>query len=144
LNGIVANFWDVDRQPRAGDHHVLRDPRLVVLLDMRGTGMSSLSLSPAASGGGVMADSLRRSPTFRRGWRWADFVNLRKVRHVDLHFETEKLTRQLMETIDPRQLEMPRMPTSTSWFRRLPASLPRNASARSSCMVSMATALPLR
>ena len=108
-NGITADLWDVECAPYAGGYYVARDPRLFILLDHRGRGRPSVKLSPKASG----------SPQDRRDSPisyipadmdlWVDITEVQYVRHLDIHFNADVVSRRLMEDIDPRKLKNPQL-----------------------------------
>ncbi|MBZ5759574.1 MULTISPECIES: helix-turn-helix transcriptional regulator [Rhizobium] len=107
-NGIVADVWDVDCAPYAGGYYVSDDPRLFVLLDARGSGQCSLKLSPKAAG--VQQGNAPRASYIPAGLEmWADMVDIDFVRHLDIHFSAEGLSRRLMEDLDPARLGNPRL-----------------------------------
>jgi AraC family transcriptional regulator len=108
-NGIVADVWDVECASYAGGYYVGRDPRLFILLDKRGSGQSTIKLSPGAQG--AVQDAVRRPISYiPAGFElWADLVDLEYLRHLDLHFDVETIGRRLMEDIDPERFTTPQI-----------------------------------
>ncbi|MFF0946432.1 helix-turn-helix domain-containing protein [Rhizobium leguminosarum] len=108
-NGIVADVWDVECASYAGGYYVSRDPRLFIMLDKRGPGNSRIKLSPKAQG--TVQDTEKRPISYVPAGMevWADLTDVHSVRHLDIHFDTETVSRRLMEDIDPRRLERPQL-----------------------------------
>ncbi|MEH7911132.1 AraC family transcriptional regulator [Rhizobium laguerreae] len=108
-NGIVADVWDVECASYAGGYYVSRDPRLFIMLDKRGPGNSRVKLSPKAQG--AIQDTEKRPISYVPAGMevWADLTDVHSVRHLDIHFDTETVSRRLMEDIDPRRLESPQL-----------------------------------
>lgn len=108
-NGIVADVWDVECASYAGGYYVGRDPRLFVLLDKRGPGASRIRL---ASGGKETVTDWGLQPIafipadFEL---WADLADHRFMRHLDLHFDAETISRRLAEDLDPERLATPQL-----------------------------------
>ncbi|TBZ24469.1 helix-turn-helix domain-containing protein [Rhizobium leguminosarum] len=108
-NGIVADVWDVECASYAGGYYVSRDPRLFIMLDKRGPGNSRIKLSPKAQGT-VQDTEIRPISYVPAGMEvWADLTDVHSVRHLDIHFDTETVSRRLMEDIDPHRLESPQL-----------------------------------
>ncbi|MBY3175381.1 helix-turn-helix transcriptional regulator [Rhizobium leguminosarum] len=108
-NGIVADVWDVECASYAGGYYVSRDPRLFIMLDKRGPGNSRIKLSPKAQGT-VQDTEIRPISYVPAGMEvWADLTDVHSVRHLDIHFDAETVSRRLMEDIDPRRLESPQL-----------------------------------
>ncbi|MEH7900772.1 AraC family transcriptional regulator [Rhizobium laguerreae] len=108
-NGIVADVWDVECASYAGGYYVSRDPRLFIMLDKRGPGNSRVKLSPKAQG--AIQDTEKRPISYVPAGMevWADLTDVHSVRHLDLHFDADTISRRLMENIDPRRLESPQL-----------------------------------
>ncbi|MEZ2132084.1 MULTISPECIES: helix-turn-helix domain-containing protein [unclassified Sinorhizobium] len=108
-NGIVADLWDVECAPYAGGYYVADDPRLFILLEARGTGNSRVRMTP--KGDGTVQDTYRRPISYVPAGLelWADLVDLKFVRHLDLHFDADIVSRRLMEEIDPERLSNARL-----------------------------------
>jgi AraC-like DNA-binding protein len=103
-NGIVADVWDVDCAPRSGGYYVSRDPRLFILLEKRGPGDSQVKLSPRAHG--TVQDAEKRPISYVPADMevWADLVDVHSVRHLDIHFDVETISRRLGDDLDPQRL----------------------------------------
>ncbi|NKL97404.1 helix-turn-helix domain-containing protein [Rhizobium leguminosarum] len=108
-NGIVADVWDVECASYAGGYYVSRDPRLFIMLDKRGPGNSRIKLSPKAQG--AIQDTEKRPISYVPAGMevWADLTDVHSVRHLDIHFDADTISRRLMEDIDPRRLESPQL-----------------------------------
>ncbi|AOF93309.1 AraC family transcriptional regulator [Sinorhizobium sp. RAC02] len=108
-NGIVADVWDVECADYAGGYYVGRDPRLFILLDKRGPGASRIRLSQE---GPESAADWQRCPIayipadFEM---WADLTDHRFLRHLDLHFDVETISKRLAEDLDPERLATPQL-----------------------------------
>lgn len=108
-NGITADLWDVECASYAGGYYVARDPRLFILLDHRGKGRPSVKLSPTAHGS---PQDSRESPISYVPADmdlWVDITDVQYIRHLDLHFDAETISRRLMEEIDPARLRDPQL-----------------------------------
>ncbi|NKK97387.1 helix-turn-helix domain-containing protein [Rhizobium leguminosarum bv. viciae] len=107
-NGIVADVWDVECASYAGGYYVSRDPRLFIMLDKRGPG-SRIKLTPKAQST-VQDTEIRPISYVPAGMEvWADLTDVHSMRHLDIHFDTETVSRRLMEDIDPSRLESPQL-----------------------------------
>ncbi|SMF52484.1 AraC family transcriptional regulator [Neorhizobium sp. CSC1952] len=108
-NGITADLWDVECAAYAGGYYVARDPRLFILLDHRGRGRPSVKLSPKAHGA---PQDRRESPISYIPAEmdlWVDITEVQSVRHLDIHFDADVVSRRLMEEIDPKKLKDPQL-----------------------------------
>jgi AraC-like DNA-binding protein len=108
-NGITADLWDVECAPYAGGRYVARDPRLFILLDHRGSGRPAVKLSPKDRG---TAQDSRQSPISYIPAEmdlWVDIKEVQYVRHLDIHFDADVISRRLMEEIDPKRLKDPQL-----------------------------------
>ncbi|MCC2610576.1 AraC family transcriptional regulator [Neorhizobium petrolearium] len=108
-NGIAADLWDVDCAAYAGGHYVARDPRLFILLDHRGRGRPNVKLSPRGRGA---PQDRRDSPISYIPADmdlWVDITEVQYVRHLDIHFDADVVSRRLMEEIDPKKLSDPQL-----------------------------------
>jgi len=108
-NGIVADVWNVNCAARAGGYYIADDPRLFILLDQRGSGTSSVRLSPRVQSWQQDYDHERISYIPAGMELWADLAGIDFVRHLDIHFNAEIIGRRLMEDIDPARLDDPRL-----------------------------------
>ena len=108
-NGIVADLWDVECAPGAGGYYVGEDPRLIVVLDLKGGAGSHVNFRP---GRNEPALSQRRHTLsyIPAGMElWADLKDVQSIRHLDLHFNIETLSRRLMDDIDRTKIDCPRL-----------------------------------
>jgi AraC-like DNA-binding protein len=81
---------------------------LFILLDTRGSGQCSVKLSPR-SASMTQGEGQRVSYIPAGMEMWADLVDIDFVRHLDIHFSADALSRRLMEDLDPARLENPRL-----------------------------------
>ena len=118
-NGIVADLWDVECAPAAGGFYVADDPRLFIVLDAKGGGRRNIRLRPSQQA--VAEDGRRQVISYIPAGMelWAEMVDVDYVRHLDLHFSAESLSRRLMEDLDPRKLAVPRLLFSEPRFLAL-------------------------
>ena len=108
-NGITADLWDVECASYAGGYYVARDPRLFILLDHRGKGRPTVKVSPTSRGA---AQDSRVSPISYVPADmdlWVDITDVQSIRHLDLPFDAEIISRRLMEEIDPSRLKDPQL-----------------------------------
>lgn len=108
-NGVVADVWNVNCAPLAGGFYVADDPRLFIVLDAKGEGRPSIRLRQpqgnfSEAGHGQVASYIPAGMEL-----WAEMVEVEYVRHLDLHFNVEILSRRLMDDLDPAQLKAPRL-----------------------------------
>ncbi len=108
-NGIVADVWNVNCAARAGGYYIADDPRLFILLDQRGSGTSSVRLSPRVQSRQQDYDHERISYIPAGMELWADLAGIDFVRHLDIHFNAEIIGRRLMDNFDPARLDNPRL-----------------------------------
>ncbi|MEF0944190.1 helix-turn-helix domain-containing protein [Rhizobium sp. BR 362] len=108
-NGIVADVWNVNCAARAGGYYIADDPRLFILLDQRGSGTSSVRLSPFAQSRKQELERERMSYIPAGMELWADLAGIDFVRHLDIHFNAEVIGQRLMEDLDPGRLNSPRL-----------------------------------
>lgn len=108
-NGVVADLWDVECAPLAGGFYVADDPRLFVVLDARGGERRNIRLRQAPQT--VAEDSRRQIISYIPAGMelWAEMIDVSYVRHLDLHFNAEILSRRLMEDLDRSKLDAPRL-----------------------------------
>jgi len=109
-NGVIADVWTVECAPGAGGEYVSQAPRLVVVLDQVGDGGIDVLASPA--GGGAAPRATAREPIsyVPAGVRvWSRVEGVRRLRHLDLHFDRAALGARLPEEPDAGVLETPRL-----------------------------------
>lgn len=108
-NGIIADVWDVECEARAGGYYVSHDPRMFIVLDAQGDGRCNVKLSPDGCGS-VQNDRRQALSYIPAGMEiWADMVDVRRIRHLDLHFNLDVLGRRLMEDLDAGRCHTPRL-----------------------------------
>jgi AraC family transcriptional regulator len=108
-NGITADLWDVECASYAGGHYVARDPRLFILLEHRGHGRPAIKKTAAEPG---MPQDTELSPISYIPAEmdlWVDIRNVEYIRHLDIHFDADIISRRLSEDLDPRRLGDPRL-----------------------------------
>lgn len=100
-NGIVADLWDVECAPVAGGYYVADHPRLFIVLDSRVGQNYNLRLSEKENG--APQTSPRKTVSYIPAGMelWAEMLDVQYLRHLDLHFDIDVLSRRLMEEIDP-------------------------------------------
>ncbi|WEX76391.1 AraC family transcriptional regulator [Sinorhizobium numidicum] len=108
-NGIIADVWDVKCDPHAGGYYVSEDPRMFIVLDAKGAGHCDIRL--AAKGKAEVQNEHRRALSYIPGGTeiWADLVGVQYIRHLDLHFNLDALSRRLMEDLEPSRFATPRL-----------------------------------
>ncbi|WP_112807803.1 helix-turn-helix domain-containing protein [Ensifer sp.] len=118
-NGIIADVWDVACEPQAGGHYVSDDPRMFILLDAQGGSRCHVKLSSQASGS-ARNDRQQAISYIPAGMEiWADVVDAQYIRHLDLHFNLDILSRRLMEDLDTGQCDVPRLMFEDERFLQL-------------------------
>jgi AraC-like DNA-binding protein len=108
-NGLVADVWNVDCAPYAGGHYTAADPRLFILLDMKGQGRQIVRRRAHENG---QVQSAHKSPIsfVPAGMElWVDIKDIQSVSHLDIHFDADTIRRRLMDDLDPRKLQEPRL-----------------------------------
>lgn len=108
-NGITADLWDVECAAYAGGHYVARDPRLFILLDQRGRGRPSVKLTPKSKGAPQDSSVSPISYIPAEMDLWIDIKEVQYVRHLDIHFDADAVSRRLQEEIDPHKLKDPKL-----------------------------------
>ncbi|HEV7307478.1 AraC family transcriptional regulator [Ensifer sp.] len=118
-NGIIADVWDVECEARAGGHYVSDDPRMFIVLDAQGGSRCNVRLSPD-SRGTVNSGHQRVLSYIPAGMEiWADVVDVSYIRHLDLHFNIDILSRRLMEDLDAGRCDTPRLMFEDDRFLQL-------------------------
>lgn len=108
-NGMVADVWDVECAAYAGGHYIARDPRLFILLDMQGAGRQVVRQSAGHRGEVQKADATPISYVPAGMDLWVDITDIRSIRHLDIHFDAETIRSRLMDDLDPRRLDDPKL-----------------------------------
>jgi AraC family transcriptional regulator len=106
--GMAADLWDVSCAPTAGGSYVGSDPRIFALLGIQGEGASGFEIS--ASGASAPLNVPPKSLIFVPAGLAleSEARGLTAMRHLDLHFDRDALTRRLGEDFDPAAFETPR------------------------------------
>ncbi|MGF6159386.1 AraC family transcriptional regulator [Ensifer sp. KUDG1] len=108
-NGIIADVWDVECEAGAGGHYFSDDPRMFIVLDAEGGSRCNVRLSP--DGRGAVANAQQQALSYIPAGMeiWADMVDVRRIRHLDLHFNLDVLSRRLAEDLDAGRCDTPRL-----------------------------------
>lgn len=107
-DGMVADLWNVDCAPEAGGYYVGHDPRLFAVLDAQFGADGDFSM--AELGTVPLTACQRRAISFiPAGMEMrTEMRGIRFLRHLDLHFDVDGLTRRFGEDLSPHTLEEPR------------------------------------
>lgn len=105
-DGVVADLWDVSCGDKAEGYYVSPDPRLFVALDVDGDGAFFVE--------GAKGELRRHDQAFSMAYIPAGVPirgrveGLRRIRHLDLHFDAAALTRRFGRSLDHEALRMSR------------------------------------
>lgn len=105
-DGVVADLWDVSCGDKAEGYYVSPDPRLFVALDVDGDGAFFVE--------GAKGELRRHDQAFSMAYIPAGVPirgrveGLRRIRHLDLHFDAATLTRRFGRSLDHEALRMSR------------------------------------
>lgn len=105
-DGVVADLWDVSCGDKAEGYYVSPDPRLFVALDVDGDGAFFVE--------GAKGELRRHDKAFSMAYIPAGVPirgrveGLRRIRHLDLHFDAAALTRRFGRSLDHEALRMSR------------------------------------
>jgi len=105
-DGVVADLWDVSCGDRAEGYYVSPDPRLFVALDVDGDGAFFVE--------GAKGELSRHDQALSMAYIPAGVPirgrveGLRRIRHLDLHFDVATLTRRFGRSLDRETLQMSR------------------------------------
>ncbi|UKJ75055.1 helix-turn-helix transcriptional regulator (plasmid) [Azospirillum brasilense] len=108
-NGMIADIWNVACDQNGQGEYVSEAPRLVVVLDQVGEGGLHVTASPGRGEAGRLS---RREPLsyVPAGLRvWSRTVNVRRLTHLDLHFDMSVLGGRFVDGLDVRGMERPRL-----------------------------------
>ncbi len=108
-NGIIADVWNVECEAKAGGHYLSDDPRMFIVLDAWGGSRCNVRLSP--DGRGSVENARQQALSYIPAGMeiWADMVDVSHIRHLDLHFNLEILSRRLAEDLDAGRCDTPRL-----------------------------------
>lgn len=108
-NGMVADVWNVECAAYAGGHYTASDPRLFILLDMQGVGRQVVKRR-AQEKGEVQSAELTPISFVPAGMDlWVDINGIQSVSHLDIHFDADVICQRLLDDLDPRRLEDPKL-----------------------------------
>ncbi|MCQ8874028.1 AraC family transcriptional regulator [Mesorhizobium sp. LMG17149] len=105
-DGVVADLWDVSCGDKAEGYYVSPDPRLFVALDVDGDGAFFVE--------DAKGELRRHDQAFSMAYIPAGVPirgrveGLRRIRHLDLHFDAAALTRRFGRSLDHEALRMSR------------------------------------
>ncbi|AWB06469.1 AraC family transcriptional regulator (plasmid) [Azospirillum humicireducens] len=108
-NGMIADIWTVACDRNAGGEYVSEAPRLVVVLDQLGDGALHVMDSPDR---GKSHRASRRQPMsfVPAGLKvWSRTDSLRRLTHLDLHFDMSVLESRFSDGLDIREMDRPRL-----------------------------------
>ncbi|MBB4954746.1 AraC-like DNA-binding protein [Agrobacterium vitis] len=107
-NGMVADLWSVDCAADAGGRYVSHDPRLFILLEAECGEKADFSM--VESDGKVVPNCMAKAVHFiPAGVEMSTRIHgMSRLRHLDVHFDTDTLIRRLGEGVDVKALEQPR------------------------------------
>lgn len=108
-NGALADLWSVACAPEARGEYVSEAPRLVVVLDQQGQGGMNVALSPECAACPALPafDTMCYVPAGVRVWSRVD--GMQALRHLDIHFDIDNLTRRFGARLDRQAVETPRL-----------------------------------
>jgi len=108
-NGMIADIWNVACEGEGRGEYVSEAPRLVVVLDQVGEGGLHVMAAP---GRGESHRLSRREPLsyVPAGLKvWSRTENIRRLTHLDLHFDMSVLGSRFMEGLDLQGMDRPRL-----------------------------------
>ncbi|WP_188825424.1 helix-turn-helix domain-containing protein [Brucella endophytica] len=108
-NGVLADVWSVMCAEGASGEYVSRAPRLFVVLDNQGVGRFALRQSERQQPVPKSAAPYRMSYIPAGMPIWSEAENTGFLRHLDLHFDIDTLSRRFAGALDMEKLEIPRL-----------------------------------
>lgn len=108
-NGVIADVWSVVCTEGASGQYVSMAPRLFVVLDNDGVGRFAIKQSEHQQGIVKSAGPYRMSYIPAGMPIWSQAENTGFLRHLDLHFDIDALSRRFAGAIDREKLEQPRL-----------------------------------
>ncbi len=108
FEGAIADLWDVACSPFAQGEYVSHAPRLVVVLDQTGCGRMNVVASPTVPP--EQSNSENRLFYIPAGFKvWSRIENVATLRHLDIHFDVEKLSGKLADDFETGQIDVPNL-----------------------------------
>ncbi|PRD43797.1 AraC family transcriptional regulator [Phyllobacterium phragmitis] len=108
-NGVIADVWSVVCADGASGEYVSRAPRLFVVLDNDGAGRFAIRQSEHQQAVATKAGPYRMSYIPAGMPIWSQVESTGFLRHLDLHFDIETLSRRFAGELDMRKLSVPRL-----------------------------------
>ncbi|WP_110751568.1 helix-turn-helix domain-containing protein [Phyllobacterium leguminum] len=108
-NGVLADVWSVICSEGASGQYVSRAPRLFVVLDNDGVGKFAIRQSERQQPTPKSAAPNRMSYIPAGMHIWSEAENTGFLRHLDLHFDIETLSRRFAGALDMEKLGQPRL-----------------------------------
>lgn len=106
--GAIADVWSVDCAPGARGAYISEDPRLFIVLEMRGPG--DLMLDPQGGGAAQSHAGPRSVSYIPAGYPIGGrSMGVTHLRHLDLHLDAPTLMRRFAGALQPADLETPRL-----------------------------------
>lgn len=107
-NGVVADVWHVHCAAGARGEYISHDARLFVVLDQSETGTQVRLTGPDTN---LSASRAPRHMSFVPAGMplWSRIEKPGQLRHLDLHFDIDTLSRRLGEDLDENVLSTPRL-----------------------------------
>ncbi|GAB1583417.1 AraC family transcriptional regulator [Phyllobacterium phragmitis] len=108
-NGVIADVWSVICAEGASGQYVSRAPRLFVVLENDGVGRFEIRQSEHQQAVARSAGPYRMSYIPAGMPIWGQAENTGFLRHLDLHFDIETLSRRFAGELDMQKLLVPRL-----------------------------------
>lgn len=108
FEGAIADLWDVKCSTIAQGEYVSHAPRLVVVLDQTGRGRMNVTASPDIGA----AQTKKQSKLFYipAGFKvWSRIENLATLRHLDIHFDIDRLSRKFAGDFESDRIDVPNL-----------------------------------
>ncbi|KXF76390.1 AraC family transcriptional regulator [Paramesorhizobium deserti] len=118
-NGVIADVWSVICAEGASGQYVSKAPRLFVVLDNDGVGRFAIRQSEHQQPTPKSAAPYRMSYIPAGMPIWSEAENTGFLRHLDLHFDIEALSRRFAGQLDIEKLSVPRLMFSDERIARL-------------------------
>jgi AraC family transcriptional regulator len=108
-DGVLADVWSVVCHEGASGQYVSKAPRLFVVLENQGVGRFAIRQSERQQPASRSAGAFRMSYIPAGMPIWSEAENTGFLRHLDLHFDIEALSRRFAGAIDMEKLAEPRL-----------------------------------